>query len=206
MQMTKIEKGHSDTNTNKQQLTNFLSSHSALHPNLVEQLLALFHFQKIDKGTQLVRSGSLWQQAFFITDGLIRLYYTTEQGKEFNKGFYREQDFLWPKAPSARTEPSLFTIECLTPCSFWQVSFSSFQTKLAKEGVWENFALPYLEHFADEKFIREYEFLIHDAQTKYACLRSSLGPMIDRIPDYHLASYLGITNVALSRVKKHANR
>ncbi|CAG8999304.1 MAG: hypothetical protein CENE_01278 [Candidatus Celerinatantimonas neptuna] len=204
--MTNIKNDHPDINTTKQHLAKFLRSHPSLGAELIAQLLTMFRFQKMDKGTQLVRSGSLWQQAFYITEGLMRFYYTTEQGKEFNKGFYCEDDFVWPKAPIARTEPSLFTIECLTPCAFWQIPFSSFQAKLAEEKVWDSFALPYLEHFADEKFIREYEFLIHDAQTKYTSLQDSLGDLIERIPDYHLASYLGITNVALSRVKKRASR
>ncbi|SHO58227.1 Crp/Fnr family transcriptional regulator [Vibrio quintilis] len=183
-------------------LIEFLASHPALSQPIATQLAQSFHCRTMEKGIRMVSQGQLWDTAFFISSGIMRFYYATADGKEFNKGFYKEGDLVWPKAPAARTQPSLFTIECLTPCLFWQMSFADFQAQLVSEGLWERFALPYLEQFADEKFLREYEFLVHDAEKKYLSLCEQLGPMIERIPDYHLASYLGITNVALSRVKR----
>ncbi|MDE8603476.1 Crp/Fnr family transcriptional regulator [Marinomonas sp. RSW2] len=162
----------------------------------------MFKFESIDKNIRLVEEGTKWDRVYFISTGLLRFYYTTTGGKEFNKGFFKEKDFIWPITPSARIEPSLFSIESLSQSDLWSVSFRDFQHTLKSYGVWEKFALPYAENLADQKFKREYDFLVKNAQSRYDGLILKLGKLVDRIPDYHLASYLGITNVALSRIKK----
>ena len=57
------------------------------------------------------------------------------------------------------------------------------------------------EAFAEEKFLREYEFLIHSPADRYLAFCKDHPALAERLPDYHLASYLGITNVSLSRIK-----
>ncbi len=66
--------------------------------------------------------------------------------------------------------------------------------------------MPYLEYMLEHEFIREYEFLHHNAQKRYRNFCMAHPDLVERIPDYHLASYLGITNVTLSRIKAAGDR
>ena len=150
----------------------------------------------------IVMAGERWDRAFFIHRGIIRLYYTDREGREFNKDFFREGQLLWPVAPSARKNASLFSIAAVEDITVSVCRFASFHSWLADHSYWEKFALPYAESFAEEKFLREYEFLMNPAAKRFQNFCTRHPDLARRIPDYHLASYLGITNVSLSRIKK----
>ena len=168
----------------------------------LDELSGLFMERKYPRKRSLVRAGEKWDKVFFIHQGIIRLFYTDPEGREFNKGFFCEGRLLWPVAPSARQSESLFTIAALEEITISVCRFSSFYSWLNRHGYWEAFALPYAEKFSEEKFMREYEFLLKSATERFQSFCSEHPEMAERIPDYHLATYLGITNVSLSRIKK----
>lgn len=164
-------------------------------------LSTLFIERRYPRKQILVISGEKWDKVFFVHQGIIRLYYTDNEGKEFNKGFFHEGQLMWPVAPSARKNDSLFCIAALEDIKVSVCKFASFYSWLSRNGYWENFALPYAELFAEEKFLREYEFLVSSAAERYHKFCNEKPELAKRIPDYHLATYLGVTNVSLSRIK-----
>lgn len=169
----------------------------------LEELSSFFIKREYPRKKTLVIAGNKWDKIFFVHQGIIRLFYTDKEGKDFNKGFFQEGQFAWPVAPSARKNDSLFSIAALEDVKISVCPFESFFSWLFDHGYWEKFALPYAELFAEEKFIREYEFLTKSATERFRNFCIDNPKLSERIPDYHLATYLGITNVSLSRIKKH---
>ncbi|MCG8686840.1 MAG: Crp/Fnr family transcriptional regulator [Desulfobacterales bacterium] len=167
----------------------------------MQNLADCFIHRSAPRNNMLVRAGEKWRKVFYIHQGLIRLYYTDTRGREFNKGFFREGEFLWPIAPSAREKESLFTIAALEDLVVSVCPFPAFRKWLDQHGAWEKFALPYAESMAEQKFKREYEFLLNPAMERFRHFLEAYPELAGRIPDYHIASYLGITPVALSRIK-----
>lgn len=180
----------------------FFSQELGLSAEQADYLACLFSKSCLPKGKLVVGEGERWNKAMFIDSGLLRFFYSTGEGKEYNKGFFFDQDFIWPVTPSAQSEPSLFSIETLSSTVVYMSDFHELRSHLKVLGAWEAFALPYVEKLVEQKFKREYDFLVLDAQTRFYQLTQRFGERIDKIPDYHLASYLGITNVALSRIRK----
>lgn len=169
------------------------------------QLSNLFVEREYMHNEMLVKAGEKWNKVFFIHKGIIRLFYMNLEGQEYNKGFFWENQLVWPIAPSARKSDSLFNISALENVTVSVCDFSSFHSWLTHHGYWEKFALLYTELFLEDKFRREYEFLINSATERFRQFCTSYPALVGRIPDYHLASYLGITNVTLSRIKKSIN-
>jgi CRP-like cAMP-binding protein len=183
-------------------LTDLFDDVTVSYAGLPDKLSELFTSRKISKGETLVTEGAMWRQVYFIEKGILRLFYTSLDGKEFNKAFFAEGELVWPTAPKARNEPSLFTIAALECCHLFSADFRQFQSALRASGCWERFALPFVERLADSKFLREHEFLVKDAEARFDAACADLGPLLHRIPDYQLASYIGITNVTLSRIRQ----
>lgn len=175
------------------------------HKKELTELVGLFIQRAFPRKKNLVLAGEKWDKVFFIHGGIIRLYYTDKEGREFNKDFYREGELVWPVVPSARKNNSLFSIAAVEDIEVSVCSFASFYSWLANHAYWEKFALPYVEFFAEEKFLREYEFLMNSATKRFQNFCKENPDLAERIPDYHLASYLGITNVSLSRIRKSAD-
>ncbi len=167
-----------------------------------QALLDYFRRRKFHKDVVLVHQGDRWNKVFFVERGIVRLFFDTPDGREFNKNFFMEGDFVWPATPATRRHPSLFSIATLETSYIWLADFAPFQKQLMTIQRWEAFALPFAETLADQKIHREYEFLMFDAKTRYLSLLQQNPQLVRRVPDYHLASYLGMTNVTLSRVKR----
>ena len=167
----------------------------------LSELLRLFHGGTCSREETLIMAGEPWDRAFFIHEGIMRLYYTDREGREYNKAFFSEGELVWPVAPSAQREKIRFTIAPLENLKLSVCSFRVLQSWLKEQNYWEPFALSYAEAFAEEKFIREYEFLMHSAPERFQHFCEEHPQLAERIPDYHLASYLGMTNVSLSRIK-----
>lgn len=182
-------------------LIQYINKKHRIPQEKAEAITGLFKPHNYAKDTVLLAAGEVWQEVFYIKQGLLRLFYTTREGKEYNKGFFAEGQLVWPMAPSARTESSLFSITCLESSRLYCCSFDMLQKSLITMSAWEEFALPYVENLANQKFLREYQFLVSRAEARYQQILTELGPLATRIPDYHIASYLGITNVTLSRIK-----
>ncbi len=171
----------------------------------LEELSSLFIKREFPRKKTLVAAGEKWDKIYFIHQGIIRLFYTDKEGKEFNKGFFHEGLFAWPVAPSARKMTACSVSPRLEDVKISVCHFESFFSYLSDHGYWEKFALPYAELFAEEKFFREYEFLTTSATERFQKFCIDNPVLSERIPDYHLATYLGITNVSLSRIKKRIN-
>ncbi len=157
---------------------------------------------KYPRKTYLLYAGDRWDKVFYIHQGLIRLFYNDSEGREFNKAFFWEKHCIWPVAPRDRNEDSLFSIAALEDVTVLECSFQLFHKWMSERGHWEKFALPFAETLVEQKFLREHDFLLLTATERFNNFSSKYPDIVFRIPDYHLASYLGITNVSLSRIKR----
>ena len=183
------------------ELHNYFSSLDCFTFEQVNSLSRLFKKQEIKKNETLVNINEMWNKVVFIEQGLLRLYYLTPEGKEFNKGFFADNDLVWPMSPIAREEPSRFTICSLENCQLMVAPFKPFENLIQDMGKWPEFSLPYVENLLNLKIRREAQFLLNDATSRYRQIQSEMRDYINRIPDYHIASYLGITHIAFSRLK-----
>ena len=184
------------------ELNCFLNRLNCFSPEQVKSISTLFKKQEIKKNKALVNTGEIWNKVVFIKQGILRLYYLTPDGKEFNKGFFADHDLVWPISPIAREEPSRFTVCSLENCELLVAPFNLFETLIQEMGKWPEFSLPFVESLLNLKIRREAQFLLNDATSRYTQIQSEMANYIERIPDYHIASYLGITHIAFSRLKK----
>jgi CRP-like cAMP-binding protein len=198
MDTNKIE----DCSNLKYALLHCTSKPKTLPVEKLQALLDIFHRHIFNKDVVLVNQGDRWNKVYFVERGIVRLFFNTPDGREFNKNFITEGNFFWPATPSTRLHPSLFSIATLEMSYIWAADFALFQKQLMTFERWEAFALPFTEVLADQKTNREYEFLMFDAEARYLSLLQQDPQLVRRVPDYHLASYLGMTNVTLSRIKR----
>lgn len=173
-----------------------------LSHKMLDQLKQHVRLETYSKNSFLLRHGDKWNKLFFIHSGIVRMFYTDLEGRDFNKAFFAEGSCIWPVAPMDRDEGILFNMGTVPKTVLLECEFEPLQMMLRRENKWEQFALPFAEKLIETKFKREHNFLLKSAAERYIILQKDYSHLIDRLPDYHLASYLGITNVSLSRLKK----
>jgi CRP-like cAMP-binding protein len=192
----------------KQILNTFLEQVKAISPIPNEELEKLKLISKvthIKKGDYFLRQGDNSSHIAFVVNGLFRISYLTEDGKEFTKGFLPENDFLVAYSALIEKRESYFSIEALENSTIVVIDYFKWKELFKEEISWNKFLIVILEQAFCKKERREREFLLFDAKTRYESFLNTYPKLSHRIKQHILASYLGISPVTLSNLRKEKN-
>ncbi len=167
----------------------------------LDEFLKLFQIRSIEKGAYFVRAGDRSTELAFVNAGLLRFFYQTTDGKEFNKSFIAENQFTTAYSAFLTDMPTRFSIQALEECYLLVCDLHIVVNMFDRHGCWERLGRILAEQLFIKKEAREAEFLLDDAATRYHNFRKTYPGLEDRLAQYHVASYLGITPVALSRIR-----
>ncbi len=167
----------------------------------LDKFLKLFETRSIEKGGYFIREGDRSTELAFVNAGLLRFYYQTADGKEFNKSFVLENQFTAAYSAFLTGMPTRFSIQALEDCHLLIGDLRSVIKMFDHHDCWQRLGRILAEQLYIKKEVREAEFLLDDAETRYYNFQKSYPGLEDRLTQFHVASYLGITPVALSRIR-----
>lgn len=149
----------------------------------------------------LLQANEFWRDAFWVERGALRLFYIDVDGAESNKNFHLEGALIWPVAPFLRDEPVSFFVTALEPTTVHCLPYEALEQHVGTMPSWAALQLKALSILVEDKMRREQTFLQHTARQRYEALLQMRPDWAQRIPLRHLASYLGMTDVSLSRLR-----
>ena len=162
-----------------------------------------FHTKTLTQGDHLFRIDDDVKDFYFLIDGLARYYYLTIEGKEFNKSFAEKQGHLLSSISSvSHGSGSPFSVEVLSSFTTLYISYKKLLELGAEHKQWNDLLLRIYENLVIKKEKREADFLLLNATERYEKFLEDYSMIEDAVTNYHIASYLGITDVALSRIRK----
>ncbi|MCG6969571.1 MAG: Crp/Fnr family transcriptional regulator [Gammaproteobacteria bacterium] len=162
----------------------------------------LFHARFLKEGEYFIRVGEPSEYFGFINAGLVRFFYQTPRGTEFNKSFSQENQFMGAYSAFLTNQPARFNIQALEQTHMLIAKISPIIRLFNQHPCWEKLGRLLAEQLYIKKEQREAEFLLDDAETRYRHFLEHYPDLENRLAQYHIASYLGITPVALSRIRK----
>jgi len=187
-------------------LKNVMDSYSPISAKTWESLTAISEFKSLSKYQVLYKSAELPTSFSFVYSGLLRVFVTDINGKEYNKNFFKEGTFPGSMSALLTSSPSRFTIESLEPSSIVTINFSAYRKLLLKASDLKLFHIYYLErNWLLAKDAREVEIVQENASQRYQRFLKENPSLSTRVPQYHIASHLGITPTQLSRIRKNLN-
>lgn len=157
---------------------------------------------KKDKGEHIFMQGEVDESLYFIQSGLIKAYYTSEEGKESVKSFLLPNDIIGSLAAVYLDKYCSFSLICLEPAKLKKIPFKIILEYSKKDLVIANNMIEVLLNFAIKKEKREFEFLCLSAEERFCKLVEKTPMLLDKVTQNDLARYLGVTPVGLSRIKK----
>ncbi|KRF05485.1 hypothetical protein ASG89_20365 [Paenibacillus sp. Soil766] len=182
-------------------LHTFLDRLLPLTEDQKERFTSLFTVTTLAKGEHLLRTGDHLSHLYFNLSGCFRLYYSTYDGKERIKSFCAANDFITSYSALLTDSPSPFSIQALEPAKLLRIFYPDFLTLIAEDPIWERLARKMAESLYVKKERREMQLLTLSAEDRYRSFLEEFGVLAKKIPQYYIASYLGITPVALSRIR-----
>lgn len=167
-----------------------------------QRLFSLARPLNVQKGQSLQQPDQPWECAYWLRQGVVRMYYLDSEGQEHNKRFFLAGDFFWPVTSSLRTQAVGFAMEAIAPVTGQYWRFNELRSAFDNNEEWLEFNQLWMERLLEAKLTREREWLQLSASERYLQLLHQQPELVEQTPAHHIASYLGITPVSLSRLKK----
>ena len=164
-------------------------------------LVSLFEEKYFKKKTFLAKKGEYSRQIAFVVSGVLRAYYSNNKGEECNKTFFTEDSFVGAYSSLVTGQKNLIDIDCLTDCTLLVADFQSITNLYDQFSKIERLARVLAEQFFVRKEKREIELVTLEAKERYVIFQEEHPQLEQLIPQYHIASYLGVRPTQLSRIR-----
>ncbi len=184
-----------------EQFTGWLQQAGGVPEGEARRVAERAKIRQLEAGTRLFSSGEVLETLFFICSGLVRFFYLTPEGKEFNKNFVTAGDVATSLGSFLEARPSPFFAEALEETVVVALPMSFVRELSSADIDWERLINGFVLRLALQKERREASFLLESAAERYEIFLKEFASIAGRVPQYHIASYLGITPVALSRIR-----
>jgi CRP-like cAMP-binding protein len=179
--------------------------YQTLIPDLTEQswqrLQERFTFQYLKRGELLTCNGEVCRQVSFINRGLLRMFYLVD-GKEVCTGFGKENDYLAQYDSFLTKQPSAGNVDALEDCELINLSYDNVQSLYAEEPVFQIFGRKIAEMLFIMISSQTTSLLTLTPEERYKAVLERQPFIIQRVPQYMIASYIGITPEHLSRLRR----
>ena len=181
------------------EFTNKFVHFSNREKELIQNKLVI---RSIPKQHTLVDLGAVCNEAYFIKKGCVRLYYITESGDEITGFIFQEHMMCSAHESYFSQVPSTQILEAIEPCELLVLSYENLQRLYWEVPKMNEFVRKLLEERMANAQKVVASLIMNKPEERYISLLSQQPDLIHRIPQKMLASYIGITPVSLSRIRK----
>ncbi len=193
-----------DTHAGKDPFSMLAQTVSMVEPctdEALEALLALFRPISVTRDRFFARPGDRPTDLGFVAKGLFRAYYITADGREVNKTFFPEGSFIVALTAITNREKNRVHLQAMEDSAVLVANWTAFEASMAKHHSLERLTRKVLQWAWAQKDRRETQLIMDDATTRYLSFLEEYPNLIQRMPQYQVASYLGISAVQLSRIR-----
>lgn len=189
----------------EQKLLDYFSRIMPLSQEEAEAIVETMTIREYKKGAILLKEGQISMEAYFVLDGCVRQYYVVE-GEEKTSNFFTEEQWVISINSFSHIVPSTHYMECCID------SLLVVGNREKEESLYQRF--PKLETISRkvmEKVFAEQQEIMASYTTdtpeqRYVKLLKSRPGLFQKIPQYQIASYIGVKPESLSRIRKRISQ
>ena len=183
----------------QQMIENFMQV--KMPDEVLKKLGNMFKSRMIPKGEVVVHVGDIQEELYFVISGLLRSYYIDINGNDVTH-FFPKEGSLCCSEILFNQGPSKHCTEALDDCKVLAINVSDFKELIEADIYCMKAYIKALEYSFSYKIERESSFLLKSATERYLDFKKMYPQLDGRLNQAYIASYLGITAVSLSRIKR----
>ncbi|WP_307264595.1 Crp/Fnr family transcriptional regulator [Chryseobacterium sp. W4I1] len=190
----------------KSSLNQYFHSLFSIEKETVEKITETFKYFDLKANTVLLNKDEVSIKTYFLEKGYVRSYILNEDNEEITTNIYAAPCFVNDFLSFFRQQPAKEVYQTITACTFWETGLDNVQ---------HNFHhIPEFREFSRLLFVLNY-YNIHDrliemasqkASTRYFNLMKKHPDIFQYVPLKVIASYLGIKDSSLSRIRREINK
>lgn len=170
-----------------------------------EQVRDAFVVKRLPARQFLLQHGEVCRHETFVCEGLLRSYHIDELGNEHTLHFAVEDWWITDLASFLHQQPATRHIVAMEPVTVLQISYVR-REQLLQDPVFERFWRMLNESASaaqEERILRD---IMYTGAERYTSLLEKYPGIDQRLPQKYIASYLGITPVFLSKIRKQRSQ
>lgn len=173
-----------------------------LTPAEQEKVMSFFEDEHFKKGELLLmEKKDRCKQLYFVYEGCFRLYSTDDDGEEHNIQFAPEDHWIADIYSFWTNELCLFSMTALEDCTVKTISHDKMEQLFSEVPALERYFRILIQNAYIAYLQRVNGFLSLSATDRYAIFCKKYPQLINRMPQYHIASFLGVKPQSLSRIR-----
>jgi CRP-like cAMP-binding protein len=184
-------------------ITDFLIAYVPFSHDELNDILSNFTKEHVQKNQLLVQEGQVCRKLYFVEKGMGRSYYLKEDGKEVTQWFFGPGVFMSSADSFFKQSSSFYYLETLEDSILYSISYERVDLLLSKYHKMEKFfrllAIDMLANIIQKVNAIQFQ----TAKQRYDYMISEFPNIYDRVPLGNIASYLGITQETLSRIRRN---
>ncbi len=171
--------------------------------NLEELELILSQFQEVEfkKNELLVEKDKVANYYYFLESGFLRSYTIDLDGNDITTKFFTQNDIVIDWYSYFLKKPCKESIQAITKGRCWKISFDNFMKLFSIESFREVGRTRLVNNYFELKN-HSISVIADQAKERYLNLIQEKPAIVQNVPLKHIATYLGITDTSLSRIRK----
>lgn len=157
---------------------------------------------RVSKNNFVVEAGDFVNHIYFLTSGIVRICFFNKNGDDVTKYFIDENNFTVDMGSFLFKTQTTTYVQAITDCEFITISKSAYDELSATIPVWDEMFQRITTKGLMAKVDKISPMLAETATERYRRFMIQFPGMVNRIPLSYLASYMGITQSSLSRIRK----
>ena len=184
-----------------QNLIHKIKNSISLSAQAEEYIYSISTEKTVSKGEILIREGQTVNKTFFVTQGSLRSFCVDKEGKEHTLQFAFRDWWISDFIAIYGNEPASLTVECISDSSVIEFNAQKLNEIYLQFPEFEPFQRKNLERHVVSLHKRILNQLQLTALERYNLFLEQYPNIEQHVPNYHIASYLGITQQSLSRIR-----
>jgi CRP-like cAMP-binding protein len=186
----------------KDKLKHFFRSTDLINLEKAEQIASHFDMYKIAKNEYFLKEGVVCNDYFFLEHGFMRAFAYDTEGKDVTTNFYSENNVVFEVSSFFNRTGSRENIQALTDCEGWSITFQQLNTLFHALPEFREFGRHILVKGFTSLKTRMLSMITDTAEDRYEKLLNANAEIFKYAPLKHIATYLGVTDTSLSRIRK----
>ncbi len=182
------------------ELKNLLFHKTSISDSDWEILKQVLQEKSVEKNDFLLEAGKVERQIYFIKEGVFRIYLELPE-KDITIDFGFPNELICSYSSLLTEKPSQVYVQSLSKSEVISITYKDLQEIYKTTDSGESIGRVFAEEFFLYKSAREFSFMKDSPTERYLNLFSEQPHLIQEIPQKYLASYIGITPQALSRIR-----
>jgi CRP-like cAMP-binding protein len=167
----------------------------------LEKVLSQYKRMEFSKGDYLVKQGTTANYYYFMESGYARSYAIDLQGNDISTKFFSSTDIVIDWHSYFLRTKCREDIQAITPCVAWKITFDDFMKLFSIEPFREVGRTRLVNNYFELKN-HTVSVIADPAKDRYLNLLKSKPDIVQNVPLKQIATYLGITDTSLSRIRK----